>query len=191
MALAGVIEHGAGSQPFGASSPDGTSDGHIAFSDAQVEHPRSLPEELQIPLSDAAGPPTSERFRHCYISFVPQSCQVKDLEVAFSVYGAVRSVIIKPDLHRYAVRHAFIAFEEPEAAQLAVQENDAHVMDEWGLPFKLHLEWAKSDGKKRGRKGARRTDGMTPGDKTPTQIDWGGMTPLQNLDVSFIDTTFA
>ena len=31
-----------------------------------------------------------------------------------------------------------------------VQENDAHVMDEWGLPFKLHLEWAKSDGKKRG-----------------------------------------
>lgn len=90
---------------------------------------------------------------------------MKDLEVAFGVYGAVLSVIIKPDLHRYAVRHAFIAFEEPEAAQLAVQENDAHVIDEWGLPFKLHLEWAKSDGKKRGRKGARRADGIVAGDR--------------------------
>ena len=80
---------------------------------------------------------------------------MKDLEIAFGVYGAVRSVIIKPDLHRYAVRHAFIAFEQPDAAQLAVQLNDAHIMDEWGLPFKLHVEWAKSDGKKRGRKGVK------------------------------------
>jgi hypothetical protein len=41
---------------------------------------------------------------------------------------------------------------------MAVQINDAHVMDEWGLLFKLHVEWAKSDGKKRGRKGTRRQD---------------------------------
>jgi hypothetical protein len=180
-----------GATPFGGASPDGTSDGHITFSDAQAEHQRGHAEDLQMSVTDA-GPMTSERFRHCYISFVPQSCQVKDLEVAYSVYGAVRSVIIKPDLHRYAVRHAFIAFEEPEAAQLAVQENDAHVMDEWGLPFKLHLEWAKSDGKKRGRKGARRADGIGAGDnRPPKHIDWAGMTPIQNMEVPFMDTNFA
>jgi len=191
LALAGVMEQGANDQPFSGLSPNGASDGHLPFSDTQAERSRSHADDFQLAVSEAAGAPTSERFRHCYISFVPQSCQSKDLEVAYSVYGAVRSVIIKPDLHRYAVRHAFIAFEEPEAAQLAVQENDAHVMDEWGLPFKLHLEWAKSDGKKRGRKGARRADGIVAGDRPQKQIDWAGMTPMQNMEVPFIDTSFA
>jgi hypothetical protein len=82
------------------------------------------------------------------------------LKEAFLVYGKLRSpVVFKTDAH---VRHAFVAFEDPAAAQRCVENNDVYVKDEYGQPYKLNVQWANSNGKKRGRKTAKLGDNGQP-----------------------------
>ena len=40
-------------------------------------------------------------------------------------------------VRRITVSLPGVLFEQPDAAQMAIQLNDAHIMDEWGFPFKF------------------------------------------------------